>query len=366
MKMSPHFIAKNIGTTLVLILMASSNAIAWGGRGHHTICSASAFLVREEGLKEFLRSRPQIMGHLCNIPDIYWKGLGSDVSKVGNPAHFIDIEVTGLKLKDIPTDYKQIVSQFTGKPNAFMKDKTIFSVPTEFGSLWWRADQFMRRASGLETEWKTAALPANSKEEQDENQAFNKATYYFILNLGLMGHFVGDASQPFHGTADYDGYAAGHGGIHAYFEEAGVSILGGDLEAKVIKAAKKLQNKMPAYLKQKTTVEKMKGLTELSYADIPLILAADPIKKPSSMKSEKGMELRTAAERADIKTVSAKFEPLVIQGLSRSAVLLAQLWDEAYVAVGRPNLSAYKSYKYPFTPEFVAPDYFEETPTKKQ
>ncbi len=350
-----------LGLVLFAVSLLDSKALAWGGRGHHTICSAATFLVKEEGLKEFLRSRPHVMGHLCNIPDIYWKSLGSDVSKLGNPAHFIDVEITGLKLKDVPTDYKQVVSQFTGKPNALNKDKTIFSVPTEFGSLWWRADQFMRRATGLETEWKAAALPANSKEEQDENLAFNKNTYSFILNLGLMGHFVGDASQPFHGTADYDGYAVGHGGIHSFFEETGVSVIGSDLEDRVVKAAKKLRGKA-AYLKQKTTIEKMKGLSELALADVPLVIAADPVKKPSSTKSEKGMEIRIAAERADIKTVSKKFEPIIIQGMSRSAALLAQLWDEAYVSVGRPNLAAYKAYKYPLTPEFVAPDYFEEAP----
>ncbi len=357
---------------MFLALLSTSAAWAWGGRGHHSVCSAAVFLVKDEGLKSFLKSRPQMMGHLCNVPDFYWKGLGPEVSKLGNPAHYIDVEITGLKIKDVPTDYQKIVTRFTGKPNEFKKDKTIFSVPTEFGSLWWRADQFMRRAVETGKVWKSAKAPTNSKEEQDENLPYNKASYDFIVNLGLMGHFVGDASQPFHATVDYDGYLAGHGGIHAFYEDTGVSALGPKLELKVVEAAQKLQEllkskskqaenlKKISFLKEKTVVEKMRALSEISLTEVGAILAADPIKKPSTIKNEKGMEIKTAAEREDISKAVDKFEPLIVQQMARSAALLAQLWDEAYEKVGRPKLAAYKSYKYPFTPEFVVPDYFEE------
>lgn len=360
--------------SFVLICSLASVGHAWGGRGHHAICHSAVFLLKEEGLRDYLQSRPQMMGHLCNIPDIHWKSLGPDVGKLGNPSHFMDVEVTGLAMKDIPADYQKIVSKFTGEPNQFKKGAKIFSVPTEFGSLWWRADQFFRRAIGLEKEWKKATTPTNSKEEQDEALPYNKAAFEFMVNLGLMGHFVGDAGQPFHGTTDYDGYAVGHGGIHSYFEDQGVSVLGADLEVRVIDAGKKLQEaaaskekelkKTFQFLTAKNTIEKMRALSELSFDEIKTILAVDPIKKPSEDKKEKGMSLRTPAEREDIKTVAAKLDPIIVQEMARSAALLANLWDEAYVKVGKPKLTAYKSYRYPFTPEFVAPDYFEEKAAK--
>jgi hypothetical protein len=303
----------------LLVLLSTSVALSWGGRGHHTICSAAVFLVKDDGLRNFLMNRPHMMGHLCNIPDFYWKGLGSEVSKLGNPAHFIDVEITGLKIKDVPTDYKKIVSLYTGKPNEFKKDKTIFSVPTEFGSLWWRADQFMRRAIATGKAWKSAKAPIGTKEEQDESLPYNRASYEFFVNIGLLGHFVGDASQPFHGTADYDGYGVGHGGIHAFFEDAGVSAIGPELELKIVQAAQKLQDivrskskdadqlKKVTFLKAKTTVEKMKALSEISFAEIPTVLAADVLKKSSEVKNEKGMEIKTAAERDDVSKVADKF-----------------------------------------------------------
>lgn len=368
--------AKRAGVLLVLSLLAfvlvlsfSAESLAWGGRGHHTICDAATFLVQKKGLHEYLTSRPQMMGHLCNVPDFYWKSLGGDATKLGSPAHFIDSELIGLKIKDIPTDYKKIIGEFEGKPSAAKDGATVFSIPTEFGSAWWRADQFFRRAVLLGPSWKEAKIPAGFKEEQDENLPYNKAAYDFVVNIGLMGHFVGDMGQPFHATLDYDGYGAGHGGIHAFYEDAGVASQPYNLTSKVVEAAQKLQKSAKSKLsveKRKaefllpgTVVERMRKLTEYSIAEIPLIYKIDPILKKSEFKKEKGMDLKTAAERKPAETVAKKFEPLIVGQMARSAALLAQLWDEAYEQVGEPKLAAYKSYKYPFTPDFVAPDYYE-------
>jgi hypothetical protein len=44
--------------------------------------------------------------------------------------------------------------------------------------------------------------------------------------------------------------------------------------------------------------------------------------------------------------------------MARAAALLAKKWDEAYIAVGKPDLSKYQSYRYPFTPDYLKPDYY--------
>ncbi|MFN7728307.1 MAG: hypothetical protein ACK5P7_04050 [Bdellovibrio sp.] len=354
----------------VLVLSFSAESLAWGGRGHHTICEAASFLVQKKGLKDYLTSRPHMMGHLCNIPDFYWKSLGPDVGKLGNPTHFIDSELIGLKVIDIPTDYKKIIADYEGKPSKAKDGSAVFSIPTEFGSAWWRADQFFRRAIALGPAWKEAKIPSGFKEEQDENLAYNKSAYDFVVNLGLMGHFVGDMGQPFHGTLDYDGWGAGHGGIHAFYEDSGVAAQPYDLTTKVVEAAQKLQKAAASkvkteqlkaqFLRPGSVVERMKLLTDSSFVEIQKIYAVDPIIKKSELKKEKGMDLKTPAERKPIdKTIAKKFEPLVVTQMARSAALLALLWDEAYEQVGEPKLAAYKSYKYPFTPDFVAPDYYD-------
>ena len=343
---------------VLISLMISSTAFGWGGRGHDTICRTASFLVKEKGLNEYLRNKPQMMGHLCNMPDFYWKSLGGDVAKYGNPTHFIDVEITGLAVKDVPLDYKKIIADYTGKENKFKNDgSTIKFIPTEFGSVWWRADQFSRRIEALKPQFEAAKAPANRKEEQDNELPYNKLAYQMVTDMGLMGHFVGDTSQPFHTTSDYDGWATGHGGIHAYFEDAIVGEFDGDLDALVLKEARSMKN--PAFLKPNTVVEKMKTLSEISTAEVPKILKLDPIIKKSTVVKEHGMEVRTDAERQPAAVAFKKMNKMVLTDLARGALLLANLWDDAYVKAGSPKLGAYKSYKYPFTVDFVMPDYFD-------
>lgn len=341
-----------------LMILSAPAAMAWGGRGHDTICRAAVFLVKEKGLKEYLQNKPQMMGHLCNMPDFYWKSLGPDVGKLGNPTHFIDVEITGLKPEDVPLDYQTIMKEYTDKPNKFKNDGSkIFSVPMEFGSVWWRADQFVRLIAGMKDEFAAAKLPANSKEEQNNDLPYNKLAFQMVVDMGLMGHFVGDTSQPFHTTADYDGYAVGHGGIHSYYEDGVVGQFDGDLEYRVLKAARAMKN--PSFLKPPTVVGKMKALSEISVKEAKKLIALDPIIKASTVKKDKGMEIRTPAERKPLTVGYQRMNKYVVNEMARGAVLLAALWDESYEKAGKPQVTAFKSYKYPFTVDFIPPDYIE-------
>jgi hypothetical protein len=350
---------------------------AWGNRGHHTVCESAVYLVKEKPLREFLQEHVHFMGHLCNVPDIYWKSIGTEASQAGNSAHYIDYDILGISFQEIPSNYQTIVDQYTGKNSAY-DGKKIFSVPSEFGSNWWRADQFHRRAVAAGKLLKDLSPPSNRSEEQDNNLPYNKNVYDFYVNLGLMGHFAGDNAQPFHLSADYDGYKTGHGGIHSYYEEAVVDALPYNLAAKVVEEGRRLQKlaesknlsnlKRVGFLTSQTVVEKMKALGEISYSEISKVLSLDQVKKPSSIKDEKGMSLKVRAERDPAEKTAPKFEKMVVQQMGRSASLLASLWDQAYVDAGKPDLKGYKSFLYPFTPDFVPPDYYEikkEAPKEK-
>lgn len=346
------------GTFLVSILFSSS-VLAWGGRGHNMICEAAVHLVQNKNLKEFMQRREHMMGHLCNIPDIHWKNLGGEANKIGSPAHYIDPEVLGLKIKDIPIDYKKIVADFTGKKNAFKEGATLFNVPDDLGSLWWRGDQFHRRAVEAGKKIKESIAPQNPAEQQDDKLAYNKAAADFVVDVGLLGHFIGDNGQPFHSSADYDGWASGHGGIHSYYEEAVVAELDYKLLSKIVESAQKVQKSKPAFLTAGSTIEKMKALSEISSGEMKKILELDVVKKKSEEINDKGMKRRTVAEREPAAKMVKKMEPLIVTQMGRSASLLANVWDQIYKDAGEPDLSGYKSYKYPLTPDFVVPDYFD-------
>lgn len=342
-------------TRFLIVFLFPCLAFSWGGRGHDAICQASSFLVKDKTLREFLQHRSHVMGHLCNIPDTYWRGLPAEITKTGNPTHFIDPEVIGLKISEIPLDYSKILKNYTGTENKFKKGAKIYSIPNDFGSVWWRVDQFVRRISALDFK---SAPPPERKQEQDEKYPYNAQVYEMMVNMGLMGHFVGDAAQPFHNSADYDGYEAGHGGIHSYYETEVVSMMDASLTNEILKRAKLL--KEAPFLKGPTTLEKMRIFSDVAAKDMPKILKLDPVTKKSVVIKEKGMEIKTAAERKSAEAGLKVFKPLIVEQMARATVMLAHLWDESYKAAGKPDLSKYRSYKYPYSPDFVAPDYISD------
>lgn len=340
-------------------------ALAWGGRGHDTICQTAIYLIENKTLKDFLRNKPNIMGHLCNIPDITWRSVSPDKTKEGNAAHFIEGDPMGLKIQDIPTDLKTIIEKYSKTESKLDPKKQILSVPHEMGTLWWRADQLYRLSVDEGKKLKNLTAPNNSKEEQDDNLSYNKVLFEMLTYMGIMGHFVGDNSMPLHTTSDYDGYLSGHGGIHAYYEDACVSFFGSDLQKLIEQKAKviKIQSSMKKVLSEKTTLEKMKALTVISNSEVQKLLKLDPVIKKSILKDEKGLKLKTPAERKTADIGQKIYSSMIIENMARSALLLANLWDSIYTEIEKPNLKAYKSYRYPLNPDFIMPDYYEIKPT---
>lgn len=349
--------------SFVLLLLFSTHAFAWGNRGHHTVCEAATYLVKDAKLREFMIARSNMMGHLCNIPDIYWRSLAPEQTALGNPTHFIDLEIIDLKIANVPLDYRALVKAYEGTENKMKPGTKIKSFVAEFGSLWWRADQFSRRAVDAGLELKKTVPPHTSAEQQDRELPYNQAFYQMFTSLGLMGHYVGDASMPYHTTYDYDGYAVGHGGVHVYYEDQGVDAQDPDLVSEIVKAGKKLQSlsKMkPHFLSADGVLAKMRELSIVSVQDIEKVSFIDPVTTPSKIeKGAEGREVRTPAIRKPITTVAKQFKPLITAEIARSAVLLALLWDEAYEKMEKPDLTLYRNYQYPLTPEFVPPDYFD-------
>lgn len=366
---------KKISLYLVsLVIFQCSSVWAWGGRGHHAICHHAVFLMKEKGLRDFFKARPQVLGHLCNTPDIHWKNQGGEQNRIGSPTHWLNPETIGLTLEKLPDDYKKIVKKYTGKPHKTEANKTLHNVPGELGSLWWRAEQFWKRGIAEGEKIGKSKPPVNKAEEQDTALPYNKALFGMMVNLGLMGHFVGDASMPFHSTIDHDGYLAGHGGIHWFYEDANVNEQDETFESKIIPEAKKLQaladsevkseREKVQFLIEKNPIERMRQLSIISVKEINPILEIDKVKVASEKPNKEG-SLKKPAERLTAEETKAAMEPLIIQQLARSAALLAQFWDEAYTKAGRPDLTAYRSYQYPFTPEFVPPDYYDVHSGKK-
>jgi hypothetical protein len=322
---------------LCLILVSSHYAFAWGERGHHVLCEAATRLVKNPDLAQFLQGRGHQAGHVCNIPDFHWRNLPSQ-TKVGENSHFLDPENLGYTVATLPTNFSDI---------ATAKGLTKVQVAIDLGSLWWRADQFFRRAKTAAEAARLAPLPAPA-DAQNHEHPYNKAVYQFFTDLYLMGHFAGDASMPYHNTADYDGWKKGRGGIHSFYESACVSALGLNLTAEVHQAAEALRQQAVPWT---NAIDRIRAVSLHSVQDMAVLDSLDVILAPS-VESNK-----TYAKRPPVAEAAARFEPLITEELARSALLLSEMWDAAYEAGGKPNLKAYRSYQYPMSPDYVPVDY---------
>ncbi len=336
----------------------TQQAFAWGGRGHDTICQSAVQLVQDKNLKAFLLYRPHVLGHLCNVPDVYWKSMTSDLTKEGNPTHYISSEMLGVSLQYLPLDLAALTAKYNGTESKTKPGVKIVNLPYDMGTSWWRANQLFHMAVKSASKIKAQSLPAptNSKEQQDSNLPYNQAVYDMMVYMGVMGHFVGDNSQPFHNNDDHDGYAAGHGGIHAYYEEQTVAFFEADLSARIVAKANTL--KRSPFMFEKTPLEQMRSLSQIAFDEVGAVLRLDPILTPSTLKEEHGMKIRTPATRKPAEIGQKSFAPLIVTQMGRSALLLAKLWDDIYAQAGKPNLAPYRSYRYPLTPDFIMPDYY--------
>ncbi len=328
--------------TLVFISFVSLKSFGWGERGHHTVCEVATRLIDNPELANFLQGRGHLSGHVCNIPDIHWKDHPEN-SKVIDASHFMDPENLNYKISEVPLDFNQVIKE---------KSKSKEQVALELGSLWWRAEQFYRRATEGVKLAKGAEFP-DKNDYQSKTHPYNRGVFDFIVNISLMGHFVGDASVPYHNTSDYDGWEKGRGGIHAYYESLSVNALGLDLETKVYEQALLIKKQSKESGSQGTTsvTAMMKELSSQALNELTQVEDADPLSVPSDK------ETKTYAKRPSAEKGAAVFKALIIPQMARSSIVLAKLWEKAWEAGGSVSFKGYKSYRYPLAPEIVPLDY---------
>jgi hypothetical protein len=329
---SARRVAKKPGLIPILcVLLLPSSASAWGERGHHVVCEVATRLVQEEGLKTFLASRGPMLGHVCNIPDIYWRSYRKYAAE-GDASHFINVDLFHRPIRELPLDFQEFWK--------LAKQEKI-DPPLGAGSLWWRADQFFRLAVA---DGKKAKISSRSTDVFD-----------LIVDMGLLGHFVADGSMPYHSTSDYDGWEKGRGGIHGYYESLLIDDYPLDLPMSVWRHAKE-RTRPTKPTSADYAVGRMRDLSEDSLADLPLLEKLDAkVVRRKSERSTGGQD--RPAERLPAYSAVEIFGDLPVRELARSAALLAELWDQVYVQSGRPDLSEYRSYRYPLTPKFIRPDY---------
>lgn len=316
------------------------------------ICEIATRFVHEPDLQKFFLRRSDTLGHVCNLPDISWRNLGA-VSESGNAAHFLNAEEGNVSIENAPSDIKSYLALL--KTNQSQQEKA-----DTLGTLWWRAEQFYKDAAQSITGL-NSVLPPDNDHSQDKDQPYNKAVFTFISRLGLMGHFVGDASMPFHNSSDYDGWQTGHGGIHAAYESDCVSFYDSSLGQDVASAVEKLRASPGTDSAKLSVVEMIKAVSVASVAEKKSVEDLDQVLEKSSLTTDKnGKTVKVYAKRKPLADICPNFKPLIVGELARSIALMADLIDRAYVEAGRPSLKSYKAYTYPLDLDFVPLNYLNQ------
>lgn len=220
----------------------------WGEVGHHIIARSAVEILKNHPLfvnasipieksQPFLsvfKSKQYQQGHLANIPDTYWRNLESPWTEAGTmlgaPTHYFNSEalLVQLKRKDLNgveflLNYMDTEHKLKSLPHFF---KTVGSLP-------WRAQQF--------TDLYSQSLQSQTNLKCSESQQAQNNTRNILTFAGLMAHFTGDVTMPYHTSLDHDAISVGQKGLHSYFEQDLVNELEKDsLFAKVTQRAESL------------------------------------------------------------------------------------------------------------------------------
>lgn len=418
--------------TLLTITVLTLNQLAfgWGETGHHLIGRTAARLLKfnprivekqklgtaheKAAIREFLSiySKKEIQqGHVSNVPDIHYRNLDGDLAEdgqlLGDATHHMDPErllsITSpeefFKVK-LPLNYEEARQfAFTLKPG--------FDFFHEFGTVPWRAQQFYSLYADALFNYPSTCSGLN-----EETHPTRTALTY----AGLLSHFIGDSSMPYHATSDYDGIATSEKGIHSYFETEMVDYLDHNgLADEVYKAATQLtvesgtnsvqdfnarslalfpnqkyeeqvtaleftllgdsyQNLQAvrdldviygiATLEEALSFESCQGLSQVKRMKKELEGITSPSEKKKFLARKVMGETgpgggaippcrRPADYTVDGKPVAFWFKDLIVKRLAVSTALLSELWTRAFWEKGMPKLCF--TYKYALKPAFVSP-----------
>ena len=343
-----------------------TSGACWGERGHHAAARDAALAILTgvdlsaqspadaalyRGLRDFCRGRAIELGHIANIPDTAWRSMGDEIENMNGPTHFMNSEILTDDFDTIPLDYQDALARYQGKPSR-LDGRPVDLFKT--GTLIWRAQQFYDR---LLRDLKDAKAAETSRDFAAEKSAVFRA----LVDAGLMAHFIGDATMPYHNAADHDGYGTGNGGVHAFFESEVPNTETPRFELDVydkIPAEYKAfgmdakfsagKNKPAAFITRALAKEALGRIPEVIKIDDALILSRSTVTAQGRNVPAK----RKPADDAD-----AAFRPIITEQVALAAAALSRLWRGAWEEAGRPDLAKARLHDYAHKPDFVEPSY---------
>jgi hypothetical protein len=246
---------------IVLVLVQSEAAVAWGNEGHVAINRVAAEKI-PASMPRFLRRAVAEIAYLGPEPD-RWRSPSEFALKNAQEAdHFIDLERVAW-LDPLPQGryefYRKLYEKRAATPATDHPDDYL---PERVG---------LQPYITMEVYGRLKAAFREYRQRQAAHQPTQAVQQAIIFYAGWLGHYVADASQPLHTTIQYNGwvgpnpngYTTEHK-IHGQFESTYVAanITAKDF-AGLVKSPERLDDpfaRYVAYLRQSN------GMVEKVYA----------------------------------------------------------------------------------------------------
>ncbi len=349
-----------VGSVLFLLsfLFYSHPAFAWGPLGHRIVAETAALLMRDaqpQGWGDIIVRHRYELGFYAYLPDTTYRIKGKDTE---NPTHYFDIDLA-LSRKPKLSDENAVQALATLNYRDFVASQAPKDQKStlEIGSAPWRIQQFHQLIKNT-----TQPLSEVSGKYQLSTESAPDAlkVYHTLLHLGVLAHYTGDLTMPYHATGDYNGWATGQGGIHFYYENDCVNHADPSLASEVLASAKK-NSKL--WLKQWKA--ESRGPVSLSLAvllDSSLRVekvAQTDLKKIVLEKSNADSKPKKIAKRKPPLEGCPALRSSIIESLAKGAVLTTHIWSSSL----NPKTDFSKARELQFSnleadPDYIKPDYW--------
>lgn len=281
------------GTLAVLLLMSGGapTANAWGEEGHRFINLVAAQHLPDD-MPAFFRNASARLSFLGPEPD-RWRDsreLYKALTEVNGPDHFIDMDKPE-NFQELPNDRYR----YSDWLRANAKD------PKDIGFLPYSILEGYQKVQVLFRLWR------DPKHASEREQIEQNIVYY----AGVLGHYVGDGSQPLHATIHFNGWSTSSNPdlftrepLHGRFESE--------------------------YVKAKIKVEDFTGLVSTArplkdaFADIVSYLVETSKLTPELYRMEK-------TARWDATNTRPESKQFVAARLAAGSQMLANLWYTAWL-----------------------------------
>jgi hypothetical protein len=307
-----------------LVAALSPAARAWGPLGHRVVAETAALLVQDDlpaTWGPILARHRFELGVYSFLPDARFRLIDGASGRIEAPTHYVNLD-----------------------------DPSGEAAPK--GTVDRRVVQFLELAR---TALEDVRAPKGGYQRGATAEGDARRVYVGLYDLGVMAHYAGDASMPYHATSDFNGYSRGEGGIHYYFENDCVNALEPGLAADVLAAARRNRSR---WLREWGT-DPTRPL-QLVQAVLRDSLAA--VGKVSELDRRHAVtKLQPAGSKADAQRKPAgsgcrAMRSLLVDRLARGAVLTAVLW--ASVLPGNVDFSGASALQFSdmeLTGDYVAP-----------